>query len=267
MSSRFVFLSLLPLSLLFVQQTPEPKAVHIKEWRERHAHYLSEPKIQETDSSLEITANDPRPLESVLDALMHQHGWHINYEDPLYGKSDILDNTAPSWLKEHPNGPRAYMVAGGAFYAKIPVDGYFPDDPNQVLPALIASYNRSGNPGKFELRSVNHESFDVVATAAGDGPLKPLLDTVMDFDVTEDDRAFLDRFCKELSQRSGATVVFAPFLLNPSVQTHIQQHWENQPAREILRQLYKQIGSTACWRLLYDPDSNKFRLGINPESW
>ena len=49
---------------------------------------------------------------------------------------DILDDTAPSWLKEHPNGPRAYMVAGGAFYAKIPVDGYFPDDPMQVFPHL-----------------------------------------------------------------------------------------------------------------------------------
>jgi len=104
---------------------------------------LSEPKIKETDSSLEITANDPRRLESILDALARQHGWHINYEDPRYGKVDILDDTAPSWLKEHPNGPRAYMVAGGACYAKIPVDGYFPDDPMQVLPALIEAYNRS----------------------------------------------------------------------------------------------------------------------------
>ena len=98
MSSRF-FLSLVALSLLGFQQSTDPNAAHIKEWTERHAHYLSEPKIEETDSWREITANDPRPLENVLDAFARQHGWHINYEDPLYGKADIVDNTAPSWLK------------------------------------------------------------------------------------------------------------------------------------------------------------------------
>jgi hypothetical protein len=261
MSSRF--LSFLPLSLLLFQQSLEPNAAHIKEWTERHARYFSEPKIKETDSWLEITANDPRPLENVLDVLAHQHGWHINYEDPHYVKSDILDDTAPSWLKEHPNGPRAYTVAGGAFYAKIPVDGYFPDEPMQVLPALIEAYNRSGNRGAFELRTANRESFDVVPTAAGDGPQTPLLDTVMDFDATEDDSAgvTLNKFCEELSRRSGETVVFgSPPSANRLHQAHIQQHFENQPAREILRRLYNQVGSTFCWGLFYDPDSNKFWL-------
>lgn len=45
----------------------------------------------------------------------------------------------------HPNGRRAYGVAGGAFHVKIPIDGYFPDDPMQILPPLIEAYNRSGN--------------------------------------------------------------------------------------------------------------------------
>jgi hypothetical protein len=73
-----------------------------------------------------------------------------------------VDDTAPSWLQEHPNSPRIYAVASGDFYAKIAVDGYFPDDPMQILPALVEAYNHSGNPGRFELRSMNHESFDIV---------------------------------------------------------------------------------------------------------
>jgi hypothetical protein len=257
---------LLPFTLLVFPQPPDPNAAHTKEWTERHANYLSEPKIKETDSSLEITANDPRPLESILDALARQHGWHINYEDPRYGKVDILDDTAPSWLKEHPNGSRAYMVAGGAFYAKIPVDGYFPDDPMQVLPALIEAYNRSGNPGAFELRTANRESFDVIPTVAGDGPQTPLLDTVMDFDATEGDSAAvtLKKFCEELSLRSGETVVFgSPPSANVLHQAHIQHHSENQPAREILRRLYNQVGSNFCWRVFYDPDSNTFWLRMS----
>jgi hypothetical protein len=265
MRSRSIFLSLLPLCLLIFRQTPDPNSAHIKEWTERHRHYLAEPKIKETESWLEITANDPRPLDNVLGALEHQHGWHINYEDPRYGKADIVDATAPSWLKGHPNGPRAYGVAGGAFYVKIAVDGYFPDDPMQILPPLVEAYNRSGNPGRFELRRVNHESFDIVPTAAADGPQTPLLDTVMSFDATDADRAAvtLRRFCEELSRRSGQAVVFGGFgspSENRLDQARIKQHSQNQPAREIMREMYRQVGSTDCWRLLYDPDSNKFWL-------
>jgi len=50
---------------------------------------------------------------------------------------------------------------------------------------------------------------------------------------------------------------------NRLLQAHIQQHSVNQPAREILRQMYKQVGSTDCWRLLYDPDSNQFWLWMH----
>lgn len=76
--SRKFFVSLLPLSLLVSQQLADPNAAHIKEWTERHAQYLSEPKLTETDFRLEIAANDPRPLENVLYMVARQNGWHIN---------------------------------------------------------------------------------------------------------------------------------------------------------------------------------------------
>jgi hypothetical protein len=265
MRSRFIFLSLLPLCFLIFRQTPDQNSAHAKEWTERRARYFGEPRIKETESWLEITANDSRPLDNVLGALERQHGWHINYEDPRYGKADMVDDTAPSWLEEHPNGTRAYVVAGSAFYAKIAVDGYFPDDPIQILPALVEAYNRSGNPGRFELRKVNHESFDIVPTAAADGAQTPLLDTVMSFDATDADGApvTLRRFCEELSRQSGQGIVFGG-TGSPSEnrldQARIEQHSKNQPAREIIRQMYRQVGSTDCWRLLYDPDSKRFWL-------
>jgi hypothetical protein len=154
---------------------------------------------------------------------------------------------------------------GGAFYAKIAIDGYIPDDPMQILPALVEAYNRSGNPGRFELRRVNRDSFDIVPTAAADGPQTPLLDTVMSFDATDAVSApvTLRRFCEELSRQSGQTVVFGGTGLpmeGPLDQARVVQHSQNQPAREIIRQMYRQVGSSDCWRLLYDPDSNKFWL-------
>jgi len=264
MDVRSTFLPLLMLCHVIFPQTPEQISAHIKSWTERHAQYMSEPRIEETESLLEITANAPRPLDNILSTLAHQHSWHINYEDPQYGKSEIVDDTAPSWLELHPDGSRAYGIAGGAFHVKIPIDGDSPDDPMQILPLLVEAYNRSGNPGRFQLRVVSKNSFDVIPTASGDGPQTPLLDTVMSFDATDDVGAYptLRRFCEELSRKTGHTVVFGGFgpSENRLLQSHIQQHSINQPAREILRQMYKQIGSTDCWRLLYDPDSNQFWL-------
>ena len=263
MDVKSIFLPFLMLCLLTFRQTPEQNAAHIRAWTERHEQYMSVPRIEESESFLDITANDPRPLDGVLAALAHQHGWHINYEDPQYGKSDIVDQTAPSWLEQHPNGPRAYGIAGGAFHVKVPIDGYFPDDPMQILPPLVEAYNRSGNPGRFQLRVVSKNSFDVIPTESGDGPQTPLLDTVMSFDATDDVGAYptLRKFCEELSRKSGHTVVFGGTgspSENRLLQAHIKQHSVNQPAREILREMYKQVGSTDCWRLFYDPDSNQF---------
>jgi hypothetical protein len=61
---------------------------------------MSQPRIEEAESFLEITAN------------AHQHDWHINDEEPQFGKSEIVNDTAPSWLELHPNG---------RFHVKIPI--------------------------------------------------------------------------------------------------------------------------------------------------
>ena len=266
MGVKSTFLPLLMLCLIPFPQTPEQNAAHIKAFTERHAQYMSAPRIEETESVLEITANAPRPLDDILAALAHQHGWHINYEEPQFGKSEIVDQTAPSWLEQHPNGPRAYGIAGGAFHVKIAIDGYFPDDPMQILPPLVEAYNRSGNPGRFQLRVVNELAFDIIPTGSSDGPQSPLLDTMMSFDASADVGAYptLRRFCEELSRKTGHTVVFGGFgpSENRLLQAHIEQHSVNQPAREILRQMYKQVGLTDCWGLLYDPDSNQFWLRV-----
>jgi hypothetical protein len=256
---------LLPIGLLVFGQTREQNNDHVKEWTERRAGYMSHPEITETETWLEITANSPRPLDDVLSALAAQHGWHINYEDPRYGEADLVDDTAPSWLEEHPDGRHVHAVAGAAFSVKIPVDGYFPTDPMQVIPAMVDAYNRSGNPGRFELRTTVQGSFDIVPTSAANGPQKPILDTLMSFDATETVSApvSLGKFCDELTRATAETVVLIlPPSANRYLQARIQQHSQNQPAREILREMYKQVGSTDRWGLLYDADTGKFYLQI-----
>ena len=222
-------------------------------------------QIDRRRTSLEIATNDPRPLYTALDALARQYGWHINYEDPRYATVDLVDDTAPSWLLQYRDGHHVYAVAGGAFNVKIPTDGLFPLDPTQIISAVIAAYNASGNPGRFELRATNREWFDVVATSARDGPQKAVLDTVMSFDTadTVDATINLRNFCEKLSGRNGQAVVFGGTgspSSNRLDQARIELHAKNRPAREILRQMFKQVGFMDTWRLLYDPDTNKYWL-------
>jgi hypothetical protein len=89
----------------------------------------------------------------------------------------------------------------------------------------------------------------------------------MSFDATDAVSApvTLHRLCEELSRQSGQAVVFGGTGLPMESrfdQARIVQHSQNQPAREIIRQMYNQVSSTDCWRLLYDPDSNKFWLWV-----
>jgi hypothetical protein len=254
---------LFPIGLLVFGQTREQNDAHVKEWTERRAGYLSHPEIEETEIWLKITENSPRPLDDVLTALATQHGWHINYEDPRYAEADLVDSTAASWLEKHPEGRHVHTIAGGAFFVQIPLDGLFPMDPMQIIPAVVDAYNHSGNPGRFELRTTVQGSFDIVPTSAANGPQKPILDTLMSFDATETVSApkSLEKFCDELTRASGETVVLVlPPSANRYLQARIQQHSQNQPAREILREMYKQVGSTDRWGLLYAPDTDRFYL-------
>ncbi len=45
-------------------------------------------------------------------------------------------------------------------------------------------------------------------------------------------------------------------------QMAVEEHAQSQPAREILRQMLRQINPTLSWRLLYDPDVRKFVLNL-----
>lgn len=227
---------------------------------ERLARYR-DTRIVESESLLEVSVNSPRPLDDVLTALAKKYGWRINYEEPHYRKADVVDVTAPSWLKEHPGGPFAYAVAGGAFSAKIPLrDGHHPDA-EQVIAAVVKAYNSSGNPGRFELRTSNDKWFDVVPTAAAEGPEKPILDTLVGLEATSPriTKLSLDGFCDELTLRSRQPIKYWDFSVERAwvpeqeIQPRIELHEPGRPAREVLRQMLGE-SLTTSWSVYYDPD-------------
>jgi hypothetical protein len=270
MMRGLVYFSLLALVSALALQSRAQTTNHTTEWTVRRAHY-ADPKIVETASGLTITANDPTPLDRVLIVLANKYDWHINYEDPYYTKADLVDDTEPNWLAAHPNGRRGYVVGGGAFAADISIPGFTPNGvphAEQVLPALIKAYNNTSNPGRFELRASGNGGFDVVGIAAGDGPQKSILDTIVSFDATSSVSAWetISALCAELTRRSGQPVDFwgsgepGP---DQRLEKRIALHLQDVPAREVLRQLLGQIDANVGWRLLYQADLGRLILELH----
>lgn len=162
------------------------------------------------------------------------------------------------------------MVAGHAFDVTVALSASSENASRiteQVLAAVVKAYNDSGNPGRFELRILNGGTFDIVPIAASDGKQKPILDTVMSFEAKDTDSAdvTLTRFCAELGRQSRQPVKFWGFdgmASNRLMQETIDLDAKNQPAREILRQMLREIGRTWTWRVLYEPDLRSFLLEL-----
>jgi hypothetical protein len=224
---------------------------HASDWEERRAQYR-DAKIVEADSWLQIDVNSPRPLDDVLATLASKHGWRLNYEDPQYGKADLVYGE----------------IAGGAFSAKIPIRAEYPPDPEQVIPAVVAAYNISGNSTRFELRISKDEWFDVVPTAAAGGPQTPILDTPMNFDATESVNANsnLWAFFEELRRQTGQPIQWLRLEHFPE-QARIRVHAQNRPAREVLRQMLSEVGATVSWRVHYDLEHREFILVLCHYAW
>jgi hypothetical protein len=130
----------------------------------------------------------------------------------------------------------------------------------------VKAYNRSGNPGRFELRPISGDAFDIVPTPTAEDPQKPILDTVMSFDTKDSDSADSNpgAFCDALTRENGQAVEFwRPYATGTSyfpAEARITLHVQNQPRRDVLRNMLRQMTSTMSWRLLYDTDLREFRL-------
>ncbi len=75
---------------------------------------------------------------------------------------------------------------------------------------VVAAYDASPNPGRFDVGATNDGAFDVVPTGSGDGTQDPIRDTVMSFDTSANTNAEagFEAFCDDLIRRSGQTILF-----------------------------------------------------------
>lgn len=219
--------------------------------------YQKEATVSETKGVVHISANSPRPLEQVLDALQLKYGWLVGYEDPQYSPQDLTDS---------PGGAQLQLPNGGSFSVEFPSSS--PDE-EKTLRLIVDFYNHSKNPGQFEVRRGPENVFFVVGVGAHDAKggisqQAPPLDAAVT--VSSDNRSLtdtLDLLCQEITKQSHTDVQVAVSPRSLLSKTSMKIGGNKIQARELLIQILAASHHKLYWRLLYDPSSKGFLLNVH----
>jgi len=221
--------------------------------------YLRGATISENAGMIRIDANSPRPLVQILDALRQKYGWLVNYQDPQY--------ITPQDLKSAPgSNSHSHIPAGGSFSVEFPAAA--PDE-NKTLRLLVDSYNRSNNPGRFDVRRNAEGDFLIVGISTHDqrgaiSSQQVLLDTSVT--LAPGERSITDTvnlICEQVKAQSHSDVVVGVSPRSLLDHTTVKLGGTKLPAHELLLQSLMAVHRGLYWRLLFDPDSQTYFLNIH----
>jgi hypothetical protein len=233
--------------------------------------FLEYVRIEQKDRQVSVFANSPRPLDQAIEAIRREYGWVIDYEDPVYAPSDLVDDTDPTWRESHPNGKGVTRVAGGVFRAELSMGNDMSigsSDEESVLDKTIADYRTSGNPGAFILKREDDNRYAVVGvdtkhSITDNQQVAPVFNSRIAIPLRERTIAeALEEIVRAVSQKSGITVELGEAPVNLIVQTRLKIGGEERPAREFLTQLASATRFPTVWRLLYDADPGMYFLSL-----
>jgi hypothetical protein len=221
------------------------------------------PVITEAGGKIRMTTNDPRPLDQIVNALQQKYGWWISYEDPQYiSKLDVTDAKSSGDGRPEPGGASfAVEVPSGPSADAAP-------DEQKALQVIVDAYNQSANPGRFELRHLNAEQFDIVGTSAHDEKGKiSRQEIVLDTPITipAEDRTVadtVDLICQKVSEEGRISVTLGVHPMGLDRQ-HATVGGKEMPARVYISTATEPTGRKISWRLLYDPDSKGYVLDLH----
>lgn len=210
--------------------------------------YMERAVIRHQSGSATAFANGPRPLSQLLTAIRREYGWVVDYEDPIYGDSDLTTESDPRFPS------RVFKVpGGGAFQSTYPETPHMwsrTDSEEAVIEKIVADYNESGNPGQFAVRVQSDGSYAVVGTEPG-STAQPILD--MPISMPSGTRSLGDTLhliAGAVSAASGVAVYAAPHpgMVNRLIRTQVTVGGNKVSARNLLVQAFTQ----ANWKIAWD---------------
>jgi hypothetical protein len=230
---------------------------------------VSEAKVERNGATVTIAARAARPLDRALIALRGEYGWIVDYEDPPYDSHDLVDSTDPNWRQAHPNAKGVTRVAGGSFTTAFELGGgatLESAEGQRALGQVVGDYNRSGNPGKFVIKSEGLQRYSVVGVAANESGVSetsvtPILDTRIAIPAGEYGVAeAIKRILRVVSDKSGEKITLGSGPVNLMFHAKVNLGDDEQPARELLAQAAAVTRFPLVWRLLYSADMHTYFL-------
>jgi hypothetical protein len=232
-----------------------------------HAQYSHKADIVQSDSHLIVRANDPRPLEQALVALMQKYGWPVNYEDPLYSPEESKDIAAPEWRKLHPGELGVLVPSGGTFTATLGDASTISAHEKESLQGLIVQYNDSNNPGAFRLVESLQDRFAIIGRSRygfANGS-SDRLDLVVPSDSkTEVASVALENLISKCATTSGTRMVMGTVPLNILNQSIIPGHKGKSSCRDQLDGILRSLDRPLVYLVLYDIGSRTYVWNIVP---
>jgi len=223
--------------------------------------YLKQAEISETAGKVHIVANSPRPLAQILDSLREKYGWAVSYEDPQFiSELDLVDAEDPINHARRTNLPR-----GGVFSVEFPSGA----EEETTLQLVVDLYNRSNNPGRFELRKSEQRNFSVVGVEARDrhGQIsrqRALLDVQIMLATRPRTASETVRLiCRQIAAQRGVAVTVGVSPRKVLDQTSLTVGGTNMSARDLLLRTLAATRRTIYWQLLFDPNSKGYFLDIH----
>jgi hypothetical protein len=236
-------------------QTPAPAA----------NPYQREASISQTEGTIHVSANSPRPLAQILDALRQKYGWLVDYEDPQYvSQLDIVERPGP-------NETILSFPGGGTFVVDVPAGASASAPPveDKTLRLIVDAYNQSSNPGRFELRKNEDGSSSIVGVGARDengkisrqGPLFDLPVTLPTEERSASETVTL--ICQKITEHSHVQITLGVTPRNLIDYKNVKVGGAKAQARTLLSQTLESTGHTMYWRLLFDPKSKGYFLDVH----
>lgn len=215
--------------------------------------------------NIHLAANDPRPLAQAVDALQQEYHWPISYEDPPYAAASDLTEI-PSTDDPH----KMMKVPGGHIFNVEFPPGKSPTaapDEEKTLRLVIDAYNHSGNPGQFELTSIETR-WDVIGRSARDEHGSSVKqDNPLDLNISLPSQARTGRdtivaLADAISEHSKFSVSVG---VSPGFMKHVNLTvgGDNLSGRTLLARALAATGQQVVWRLLFDPESKSYVLMLH----
>ncbi len=220
--------------------------------------YSRQATVSEAAGKIHFSTNSPRPLTQILEAFSQKFGWVVSYEDPQF--------TAPQDLASAPSDNSPRLPGGHDFAVDVPANA--PNEEKTLL-AVIAAYNQSKNPGRFELRKLPSGGFSIAGIAAYDdkGKISPQ-QVPLDIPITlpSQQRTLgetVNAILQEVSAHNHIQFTLAVAPTSVLDHTNVTIGGNAVQARELLRQSLSEAQVKMYWRLIFDPTSKGYFLDIH----